>query len=166
MTTAQPFATSASEPYPTLLHNYDHIIQDQIEKGIVKDVPTHEADSSPLHYLPHHAVVRVDKDTTKLRIASAKADGKPSLNDCLLVGPKFNQKIFDLLVRFRSHPIALTADIEKAFLMIAVEERDRDVLRFLWVNEINDEDITIRPLRFTRVVFGVRFFSTQQSDTT
>ena len=143
---------------PTLLHDYDRIIQEQIEKGIVEDVPTHEADSSPMHYLPHHAVVRVDKDTTKLRIvydASAKADGKPSLNDCLLVGPKFNQKIFDLLVRFRSHPIALTADIEKAFLMIAVEERDRDVLRFLWVNEINDEDITIRRLRFTRVVFGV-----------
>ena len=70
-------------------------------------------------------------------------------------GPKFNQKIFDLLVRFRSHQIALTADIEKTFLMIAVEEADRDVLRFLWVNDIDDEEVTIRPLRFTRVVFGV-----------
>ncbi len=87
--------------------------------------------------------------------ASAKTEGKPSLNDCLLVGPKFNQKIFDLLVRFRSYSIGLTADIEKAFLMIGVEEGDRDALRFLWVNNVDDEEPAIRPLRFTRVVFGV-----------
>ena len=39
--------------------------------------------------------------------------------------------------------------------MIAVEKADRDILRFLWVNDIDDEEVTIRPLRFTRVVFGV-----------
>ena len=121
---------------------------------MVEDAPALEANSTPLHYLPHHAIVRSDKDTTKIHVvydASAKTDCKPSLNECLLVGPKFNQKIFDLLVRFRSHQIALTADIEKTFLMIAVEEADRDILRFLWVNDIDD----VRPLRFTRVVFRV-----------
>ena len=56
------------------------------------------------------------------------------LNECLLIGPKFNQKIFDILVRFCSYPIVLTADIEKVILTIAAEERDRDVL---WVNNIN-----------------------------
>ena len=108
---------------------YDCIIQEQIEKGVVEDAPAVEADSARLHYLPHHAVVRSDKDTTKLRVvydASAREDGKPSLNDCLLIGPKFNQKILDIIMRFRSYRIALMA-----FLMISVEERDRDVLRFL-----------------------------------
>ena len=47
------------------------------------------------------------------------------------------------------------ADIERAFLMISVEERDRDVLRFLWVDNIDEDEIKIRPLRFTRVVFGI-----------
>ena len=64
--------------------------------------------------------------TTKLRVvydASARASG-PSLNDCLHKGPKFNQLILDLLLRFRSYKIALTADIEKAFLMISVDDRD------------------------------------------
>ena len=112
---------------PALMQNYDRIIQEQIEKGIVEDAPIAEAKSARLHYLPHHAIVRSDKDTTKLRIvydASAKTDSNPSLNDCLLVGPKFNQKIIDILMRFRSYQIALTADIEKAFLMISVEEGD------------------------------------------
>ena len=123
---------------PALLTEYDCIIQDQIERGIVEDVPVSEARSAHTHYLPHHAIIRTDHDTTKLRVvydASAKLNGKPSLNDCLLIEPKFDQRIFDLLLRFRSHKIALTADIEKAFLMIGVEEQDRDALRFLWVTE-------------------------------
>ena len=95
--------------------------------------------------------------TTKLRVvydASAKSDG-PSLNDCLHKGPKFNQLILDLLLRFRSYRIALTADVEKAFLMIAVNEQDRDVLRFIWVDDITKDEPKLQIYRFTRVVFGV-----------
>ena len=62
--------------------------------------------------------------------ASARSSG-PSLNDCLYVGPKFNQKTLEVLLRFRSYPIAWIADIEKAFLMISMAPKDRDVLRFL-----------------------------------
>ena len=57
-------------------------------------------------------------------------EGGPSLNDCLHTGPKFHQRIFDLLLRFRTHCVALTADIDKAFLMVQVAERDRMVLWF------------------------------------
>lgn len=46
----------------------------------------------------------------------------------------------------------LIADVEKAFLMIAVDEKDRDVLRFLWVNDLTKEEPEIRTYR---VVFGV-----------
>ena len=124
----------------------------------MEDAPIIEADSAHFHYLPPRAVVCSDKETTKLRVvydASAKADGKPSLNECLLIRPKFNQKILDILMRFRSYRIALTADIEKAFLMISVEERDRDIFHFLWVNNVDGDEVKIQPLRFTRVVFGV-----------
>ena len=99
--------------------------------------------------VPHHQhfilvllivviVVRQDKETTKLRVvydASARSTG-PSLNECLHVGPKFNQIIMELLVRFRVHKSAFIANIEKAFLMISVGKQDRDVLRFLWVKDI------------------------------
>ena len=110
-----------------------------------------------IHYLPHHAIIRQDKNTTKLRVvydASARADG-PSLNDSLHVGPKFNQKILDILLQFRSHKVTLTADIEKAFLMISVAEKDRDVLRFLWFENVFEENPEIRVMRFACVVFGV-----------
>ena len=109
------------------------------------------------HYLPHHAVVHQDKETTKVRVVydtSARSNG-PSLNDCLYIGPKFNQKILEILLRFRSYPIAWTADIENASLMISMAPRDRDVLRFLWINDTESHDSEVVCLRFARVVFGV-----------
>ena len=84
--------------------------------------------SDRVHYLPHHGVVRQDKATSKLRIvydASARSTG-PSLNNCLYTGPKFGQSIFDILLRFRHQKVALVGDIEKAFLMVSVREKDRD----------------------------------------
>ena len=61
--------------------------------------------------MPHHAVIREDKKTTKLQIVydgSARKDGDDvSLNDCLLTGPNLIPKLFDILVRFRLYPIAL-----------------------------------------------------------
>ena len=101
---------------PHVLKEYDAVIKDQLDKGIVEVVKQPELScGQEVHYMPHHAVVREDKATTKLRIvydASAKASG-PSLNDCIYTGPKFNQSILDIILRFRTHRIALVADIEK-----------------------------------------------------
>lgn len=115
---------------PAILEQYDHTIKEQLESGIIEAVNVSE---STLGKVPHHGVIRTDKTTTKLHVvydASAKSSS-PSLNDCLHKGPKFNQLILDLLLRFRSYRIGLTADIEKAFLIISIDDRDRDVLRFL-----------------------------------
>ena len=73
-----------------------------VNKGIVESVDTSVLVTHPVHYLPYHAILREDKNTTKLQIvydASAKING-PSLNDCLYTGPKFGQKIMDIIIRF------------------------------------------------------------------
>ena len=75
---------------PVILREYNAIIQTQLERGIVEVVKEDGVSSGTVHYLPHHAVVHCDKDTTKVRVvydASAKSNG-PSLNDCLHVGSK------------------------------------------------------------------------------
>ena len=61
----------------------------------------------------------------------------------------------DILLKFRSYPTALTADIEKVFLMISVTEEDRDALRFLWVDDVTSDDPEIVTLRFARRVWGI-----------
>ena len=72
--------------------------------------------------------------------APAKADGPP-----------LAENIFDVLLRFRVNQVALTGDVEKAFLMVGITEEDRD----LWVDDIDKFSPEIVVLRFTRVVFGV-----------
>ena len=142
-----------------MLRDYDSVIKDQFSKGIIELVqkPWASDFSGKIHYIPHHAVIRRDKKTTKLRIvydASARSAG-PSLNDCLYAGPSFGQNILDIILRFRMYMIALIGDIEKAFLMVSVAPEDRDVLRFLWVDDVAKEFPQILVFRFTRVVFGV-----------
>ena len=142
---------------PEVLQEYDSIIREQLERGIVEEVKDPEVAPEVIHYLPHHAVTRQDKETTKVRVvydASARSSG-PSLNDCLHTGPKFNQRILEILLRFQSYPVGFIADIEKAFLMISVNPKDRDVLRFLWVKDPFSSEPKIVVLRFTRVVFGI-----------
>ena len=71
-----------------------------------------------------------------------------SFNECLYRGLKFEQEILD---QFQTYCIALTADIKKAFLMICVHEEDRNVLQFLWVDDLSSDAPNIG----TRVVFSV-----------
>ena len=127
---------------PDTLQEYDSIIRVQLQQGIVEEVlQPDEGMEGRVHYLPHHAIVRKDKETTRVRIvydASARATGC-SLNECLHKGPKIEQRILDILLRFRTHRVALTSDIEKAFLMVSISESDRDVLRFLWVKNVNTD---------------------------
>jgi hypothetical protein len=81
----------------------DILINEQLEQRIVESIPKEEQLSTDIHYLPHREVIRMDKETTKIRIvyvASARSNG-PSLNDCLLAGPSLSHLIFDILIRFR-----------------------------------------------------------------
>ena len=111
-----------------------------------------------VHYLPHHAITKQDRETTKLRVAydaSAKFQGTPSLNNCLYSGCNFEQHILDILQRFYTHKIAVIADVEKAFFMISISEKDHDALRLLWVDNINKDTSEVCKFQFTHVAFGV-----------
>ena len=87
--------------------------------------------------------------------AKAKPDVS-SLNDRLEVGENYMPSLFETLMRFRSHAIALTGDIEKAFLQIEISKPDRDLLRFLWYDDVNSDNPSIIQLRWRRLAFELR----------
>ena len=106
-------------------------------------------------YLPMHAVRKEESTTTKLRVvfnASAKSSTSSSLNDSLLVGPTIHPPLIDVLLRFRTHRVALTTDISKIYRAVELVPADRDLHRFVWRNNPIDP---LLDYRMTRVTFGV-----------
>ena len=142
-----------------LLQEYASIFKAQLEAGIIELFPKSDEDFEGAHFLPHHGVLREDRETTKLRIVfdgSARADKDHySLNDCLEKGPNLTPHVFEVLAKFRRYPVGLTADIEKAFHQISVNPADREQLRFLWFTNVKEERPEIVQYRFRRLVFGL-----------
>ena len=125
---------------PILLQDYNDIILRQVKEGIVEMIDDTESEQTvgATTYLPHRAVVREGKSSTKVRIvydASAKA-GDCSLNDCLYKGTCLTPLIFDSLLRFRMPNVGIVADIEGAYLQISIAPEDSNYLRFMWYQDI------------------------------
>ncbi|VDN90187.1 unnamed protein product [Brugia pahangi] len=117
------------------LHSYHQILMDQLHSGIIEVVPPKD-EVGVIHYLPHHEVLTPSKSTTKLRIvydASAHHKGFKSLNEVLYRGPVMLPDLVGVILRFRMMRIVITADIEKAFLQLELQNEERNCTRFLWL---------------------------------
>ena len=53
---------------PCLLKMYTDVIQDQLDRGVIKRVSSDIKESIAKHYIPYHAVITPSKTTTKLRV--------------------------------------------------------------------------------------------------
>ena len=142
------------------LKQYDKIIQEQINEGIIEKLSQTKASEKGKKFcLSHRPVIRESAETTKIIIiivygASANPNkDSVSLNECLDHGPPLQNSLWDILIRSHFRPILLCRDIEKAFLQIRIRESERDVLRFHWVK--NSDPSVIEINRFTRLVFGL-----------
>ena len=101
---------------------YDKVIQEHLGEGFVEKVSDIKPQKGKEFYLPHKAVIREDAESTKLKAvydASSKPNmNEPSLNECLKKGPPVQNMLSDVLVRNRMKPVALCADLRKAFLQM------------------------------------------------
>ena len=141
---------------PELLKIYGDIIADQVKRGFIETVREVEVPYN-CHFIPHHAVKK-QSVTTPVRIvydcSCRQSCRHPSLNDCLQTGPPFLVDLCTLLLRFRSHRIALVTDIEKAFLHVQLAEKDRSYTHFLWLSEPHNPESQFTIYRFRVVLFG------------
>ena len=146
---------------PEILCKYDSIIKDQQEKDIIERFDEKSKEGERKHYIPHHAVFTPAKDTTKVcTVYDASAKTKKtilSLNECLYRVPVVLQDLCGLLLRFQIKGIGIIADIEKAFLQVALQSKERDFNRFLWLKDIKQpvSPNNLVAYRFTRIPFAI-----------
>lgn len=143
------------------LHDdYVQFIRKYIELGHMEEVnPTTIAESTEkVYYLPHHAVIKPDSSSTKVRVvfdASSRTSSGVSLNDTMLTGPVIQQDLYYILVRWRKHRIVYRADIEKIYRQILVAHEDRDFQRILWRENPTQK---IKEYRLKTVTYGSTYF--------
>ncbi|XP_045493460.1 uncharacterized protein LOC123692730 [Colias croceus] len=139
---------------PKLKAEYAAVIEEYKRLGHVETVPSHEEDLADAVYLPHHAVIREDKDTTKVRVvfnASCPGTNGITLNDELMVGPSLQPDLRHIIMRWRQYPICLVADIIKMYRQVKISELHTNFQRFVWRE---DPDQRLQHLRLLRVTFG------------
>lgn len=138
---------------PTLRNQYTEFLDEYQRLGHMESVEKHDS-STTGYYLPHHSVIKEASSTTKLRVvfdASCKTTTGISLNDALMVGPTLQQDLLDIIFRFRCWQYVVTADIEKMYRQVRVEQSQTRYQRILWRTNPEEE---IRAFELKTVTYG------------
>ncbi|XP_053687258.1 uncharacterized protein LOC128736793 [Sabethes cyaneus] len=136
---------SLRQQYMEFIHEY---------RSMGHMVEIRELDVSQTYYMPHHAVIKPDSTTTKLRVvfdASCATSTGISLNNALMVGPVVQEDLLSIILRFRCHMIAVVADVAKMYRMVKVQASDQDLQRILWRDSPTDP---IKCYKLTTVTYG------------
>lgn len=128
---------------PELLEAYNNNFMELIKEGYVRSASERDMKTKwpNIWYLPMSLVVNSNKFPIKTRNvydASARYQGT-SLNDNLLMGPNLLVNILKPLMRLRMYKYAISGDVKSMFHRIRICERDQQVQRILWRQNLNEE---------------------------
>ncbi|KAK3086675.1 hypothetical protein FSP39_021786 [Pinctada imbricata] len=134
----------------------DHVVEfmDKLFKNGHAELAPALKEGEEHWFLPLFAVYHPKKPGSVRCVfdSSAKCEGV-SLNDILLTGPDLLNSLLGILMRFRLHSVAVSADVEQMFYRFSVPSEHRNFLRFMWHKE-NDIDQNLVEYRMKRHVFG------------
>lgn len=103
--------------------------------GHMERIPLEELPLVHNYMIPHRAVLRPDSSSTQLRVVfnATCSDGKnPSLNDILMLGPKTQLDLMEILIQFRWFTFVFGADIEKMYGQVLIDSSDQNFQCILW----------------------------------
>ncbi|XP_067620476.1 uncharacterized protein [Eurosta solidaginis] len=106
-------------------------------------------------YLPHHAVLKPDSKTTKVRVvfnASKRSHSGISLNDVLHTGPVLQNDLMVVILNWRLYKYVFNGDIEKMYRQIYVHKEDQDFQRILFRQFPQGQ---VEDFKLKTVTFGV-----------
>ena len=148
-------ANESSVRRRNIYNDYQAVVQEYLDLGHAEPVPPDEPEPLLSFYMPMHCVLKESSSTTKLRVVfdgSAASSSGISLNSVLQVGPQLQPTLGKILMKFRSYPVALSADVSKMYRAIELSPSDRDLHRFLWRP---NPDVPVQIYRMNRVTFGI-----------
>ncbi|XP_037941449.1 uncharacterized protein LOC119674385 [Teleopsis dalmanni] len=140
---------------PNCKTQYTAFMKEYLDLNHMSPVADTEA-CLPKYYLSHHCVLKASSSSTKLRVVfdgSAQTSTGYSLNDILMSGPTIQSNLIDILLRFRSFPIALTADICKMYRCVRITPPDNFLQCILWRNDYQEP---LKVYKLDTVTYGTK----------
>ncbi|GFT28220.1 DUF1758 domain-containing protein [Trichonephila clavipes] len=123
--------------------------------GHMMPVENNEKSMDPkIYFLPHHAVMKGDSVSTKLRVVfdgTCKPSNGNSLNSILGIGKMLQPDLFTILVKFRLNEIAFSTDIQQMYRQILIDQEDQNFQRIVWRES---KDSPIREYKLCTVTYG------------
>ena len=137
---------------------FQAVVQEYLTLGHAQQVTQSEL-CTPVantYHLPMHAVYKSSSSSTKLRVvfdASCPTSSGLSLNNMLATGPTLHPNLDQILIKFRSYRVAVSADIGKMYREVILCKSDRQLHRFVWRAQ---PDQPLSTYCMNRVTFRVR----------
>ena len=145
-----------------LMDQYTDSFLQMLDRGAIRELSKEEiskweSNGGPVNYCSHHAVLKDSKSTACRSVCnSSLAHAGTSLNNLLPKGPKAISNLLHVLMRFRSTPFTIVADLSKAYNTIKTSEMDCHLRRLLWWSkeDLETENAPLRTYGMTSVAFG------------
>jgi len=131
---------------------YDSVIQEYLDLHHMKE--NRPTQNSASYYLSHHAVLKPESTTIKLRVvfnASSPSENGVSLNDILHAGLVLQSDLTIQILKWRYSRYVYSADIEKMYRQIWIDLKHSPFQRILFRNSEGH----IRDFELQTVTFGV-----------
>ncbi|GFU89954.1 uncharacterized protein TNCV_2438411 [Trichonephila clavipes] len=149
---------------PQYLKLYRDFIHENDQLGHMKEVVAEHDNSEVAYYMPHHGVLRPEKSTTKLMVVFNATN--PTSNGLSLNSIQYNEglvqnDLFTIMIKFKEHPYAFTADVKMMYRMILIHESQQPLLRILWKESPEDPVKTFEMKTVTYGTVSAPFLATR-----
>lgn len=143
---------------PELNIQYNNVLREYLDLNHMEETSSRESfldNKCFSFYLPHHAVVRPESKSTKVRVvfnASRKTKSGYSLNDVLYTGPTLQSDLISIILNWRKYRFVFSGDIQKMYRQILVDPSDRPFQKILFQKSSQDP---VQDFQLKTVTFGV-----------
>ncbi|XP_059217426.1 uncharacterized protein LOC131994659 [Stomoxys calcitrans] len=143
---------------PELKTEYNSVLNEYISLDHAQETSSQEINCDGRYnsfYLPHHAVVRPEHKSTKVRVvfnASRRSKSGYSLNDVLRTGPTLQTDLTSVILNWRRYRYVFGGDIQKMYRQIWLHPIDRAYQRILFRPDPNGP---VKDFELKTVTFGL-----------
>lgn len=126
---------------PQLFAQYKSVFDEYRAMHHMVLAPVKPIDPAASYYIPHHAI-NVTGNKGKFRVvfnASAASSTGISLNDQQLAGPRLQDDLVSIFLRFRTKRYGMTADIKQMFRQVNIASEHWNYQRVFWRDSPNEE---------------------------